>query len=185
MNAGTKFKNSSDTSFTHFVVYSGLINQQLNAVCPTQIPRLSCMNPGWQLIFTGSGIKINKGFEIRDQTLRPKCGISREKNIPRYDPENLVRFVWLFGCLGGRNRSNSVEEITLQVLSLDSRSRRSAKTTIAAPGTPGDFRRSPRSVYKIADIWHFRYRRLNSPAFAKCTRSRKSSQPIRLGDFIT
>ena len=30
------------------------------------------------------------------------------------------------------------------------RSRRSAKIAIAAPGTPGDFRRSPRSAYKIA-----------------------------------
>ena len=30
------------------------------------------------------------------------------------------------------------------------RSRRSAKTSIAAPGTPGDFRRSRRSAYKIA-----------------------------------
>ena len=37
----------------------------------------------------------------------------------------------------------------------------------------GDFiRRSPRSAYKIVDIWHVRYRRLNSPAFAKCARSR-------------
>ena len=27
-------------------------------------------------------------------------------------------------------------------------------------------------AYKIADIWHVRYRRLNSPAFAKCARSR-------------
>ena len=40
--------------------------------------------------------------------------------------------------------------------------------------TPGDFiRRSPRSVYKIADVWHVRYRRLlNSLAFAKCACSR-------------
>ena len=30
------------------------------------------------------------------------------------------------------------------------RSRRLAKIAIAAPGTPGDFRRSPRSAYKIA-----------------------------------
>ena len=30
------------------------------------------------------------------------------------------------------------------------RSRRSAKIAIAAPGTLGDFRRSPRSAYKIA-----------------------------------
>ena len=35
-----------------------------------------------------------------------------------------------------------------------------------------DFRRLPRSAYKIADIWHVRYRRLNSRAFAKCARSR-------------
>ena len=42
-----------------------------------------------------------------------------------------------------------------------------------ASDTLGDFiRRSPRSAYKIADIWHVRYRRLNSPAFAKCSRSR-------------
>ena len=54
-----------------------------------------------------------------------------------------------------------------------------------AGDTLGDFiRRSPRSAkivcpvqrlrfsYKIADIWHVRYRRLNSPAFAKCVRSR-------------
>ena len=34
-----------------------------------------------------------------------------------------------------------------------------------------DFRRSPRSAYKIADIWHISYRRSNSPAFAKSTRS--------------
>ena len=39
------------------------------------------------LILTGSGIKIYKKFGIRDQNLRPKCGISREKT-PRYDPEN-------------------------------------------------------------------------------------------------
>ena len=39
-----------------------------------------------------------------------------------------------------------------------------------SPGVPGAavaiFRQSPRSAYKIADIWHVRYRRLNSPAFA-------------------
>ena len=90
----------------------------------------------------------------------------------KYLVTTLKTWLDLFGCLGGRNRSNSVEEITLQVPSLDPRSRRSGKTTIAAPGTPGDFRRSPRSGYKIADIWHVRYRRLNSPVFAKCTRSR-------------
>ena len=33
--------------------------------------------------------------------------------------------------------------------------------------TLGDFvRRSQRSMYKIAGIWHVRYRLLNSPAFA-------------------
>ena len=32
----------------------------------------------------------------------------------------------------------------------DFRSRRSAKIAIAAPGTLGDYRRSPRSAYKIA-----------------------------------
>ena len=38
--------------------------------------------------------------------------------------------------------------------------------------TLGDFiRRLPRSA-KIADIRHVRYRRVNSPAFAKCARSR-------------
>ena len=53
------------------------------------------------------------------------------------------------------------------------RSRLSAKIAIAAPGTAcGNFRGSPRSAYKIADIWHVRYRRINSPAFAKCARSR-------------
>ena len=41
-----------------------------------------------------------------------------------------------------------------------------------ARGNDCDFRRSPRSVYKIVDIWHVRYRRLNSPAFAKYVRSR-------------
>ena len=36
-------------------------------------------------------------------------------------------------------------------------------TPIAAIGCSDcDFRRSPRSAYKIADIWHVRYRRLNS-----------------------
>ena len=49
---------------------------------------------------------------------------------------------------------------------------RSAKIARCARCSDGDFRRSPRSAYKIADIWHVRYRRLNSPAFAKCTRSR-------------
>ena len=64
-----------------------------------------------------------------------------------------------------------------------------------ASDTLGDFRRSPRSAYKIADIWHVRYRRLNSLAFAKCARSQdflslllriaSKAKPIRLVDFIT
>ena len=33
----------------------------------------------FRLIFTGSGIKIYKDFGIRDQNLRPKCGISGKK----------------------------------------------------------------------------------------------------------
>ena len=49
---------------------------------------------------------------------------------------------------------------------------RSAKIARCARCSDCDFRRSPRSAYKIADIWHIRYRRLNSPAFAKCARSR-------------
>ena len=52
------------------------------------------------------------------------------------------------------------------------RSPRSAKIARCARCSDCDFRRSPRSAYKIANIWHVRYRRLNSPAFAKCTRSR-------------
>ena len=52
------------------------------------------------------------------------------------------------------------------------RSRRSAKIAWCARCSDCDFRRSPRSAYKIADIWHVRYGRLNSPAFAKCARSR-------------
>ena len=35
-----------------------------------------------------------------------------------------------------------------------------------------DFRQSQLSGYKIAHIWHVRYRRLNSPAFTKSARSR-------------
>ena len=50
--------------------------------------------------------------------------------------------------------------------------RRSPKIAKCARWSDCDFRRSPRSAYKIADIWHVRYRRLNSPAFAKCARSR-------------
>ena len=52
------------------------------------------------------------------------------------------------------------------------RSRRSAKIARCARCSDCDFRRSPRSAYKIVDIWHVRYRRLNSPEFAKCARSR-------------
>ena len=52
------------------------------------------------------------------------------------------------------------------------RSPRSAKIARCARWSDCDFRRSPRSAYKIADIWHVRYRRLNSPAFFKCARSR-------------
>ena len=40
------------------------------------------------------------------------------------------------------------------------RSRRSAKIARCARYIDCDFRRSPRSAYKIADIWHVRYRRL-------------------------
>ena len=52
------------------------------------------------------------------------------------------------------------------------RSRRSAKIASCAWCSNCDFRRTPRSAYKIADIWHVRYRRLNSPAFTKCARCR-------------
>ena len=52
------------------------------------------------------------------------------------------------------------------------RSPRSAKIARCARCSDCDFRRSPRSAYKIADIWHVRYRRLNSPSFPKFARSR-------------
>ena len=52
------------------------------------------------------------------------------------------------------------------------RSPRSAKIARCARCGDCDSLRSPRSAYKIADILHFRCRRLNSPAFAKCARSR-------------
>ena len=52
------------------------------------------------------------------------------------------------------------------------RSPRSAKIARCARCSAWDFRRPPRSAYKIADMWHVRYRRLNSPAFAKSARSR-------------
>ena len=44
--------------------------------------------------------------------------------------------------------------------------------------TLGDFIcRSRRLAYKIADIRHVRYRRLNSPAFTQCARSRDFLRP--------
>ena len=49
--------------------------------------------------------------------------------------------------------------------------RRLAKIARCARCGGCDFRRLPRSAYKIADVWHVRYRRLNSRAFAKCARS--------------
>ena len=52
------------------------------------------------------------------------------------------------------------------------RSPRSAKIARCARCNDCDSRRSQRSAYKIADIWHVKYRRLNSPAFAKCARFR-------------
>ena len=44
------------------------------------------------------------------------------------------------------------------------RSPRSAKIARCARCSDCDFRRSRRSAYKIADIWHVRYRLLNSPS---------------------
>ena len=56
------------------------------------------------------------------------------------------------------------------------RSLRSAKIARCARCSDCDFRRSPGSAYKIADIWHVRYRGLNSPAFVVyCC----ESQPIK------
>ena len=52
------------------------------------------------------------------------------------------------------------------------RSRRLAKIARCAQYGDCDFRRSPRLAFKIADIWSTRYRRLNSPAFAKSARPR-------------
>ena len=52
------------------------------------------------------------------------------------------------------------------------RSPRSAKIARCAQCSDCEFRRSPPSVYNITDIWHVRHRRLNSPVFAKCARSR-------------
>ena len=52
------------------------------------------------------------------------------------------------------------------------RSPQAAKIVRCARYSDCDFAISPRSAYKIADIRHVRYRRLNSPAFAKCTLSR-------------
>ena len=58
------------------------------------------------------------------------------------------------------------------------RSLRSTEFVMCARYSDCNFRRSPRSAYKIADIWHVRYRRLNSPAFAKCARSRGFLRPL-------
>ena len=52
------------------------------------------------------------------------------------------------------------------------RSQRLAEIARCAQYGDCDFRRSPRLAFKIADIWSTRYRRLNSPAFAKSARSR-------------
>ena len=49
---------------------------------------------------------------------------------------------------------------------------RSAKIAKCARCSDCDFRRLPRSAYKIVNIWHVRHRRLNSPAFAKYARYR-------------
>ena len=48
----------------------------------------------------------------------------------------------------------------------------SAKIARCARCSDCNFHRLPRSAYKIADVWHVRYRRLNSPAFDKCARPR-------------
>ena len=54
----------------------------------------------------------------------------------------------------------------LAILYADRRDRRKS------PGVPGAAIAIFASAYKIADIWHVRYRRLSSPAFAKCARLR-------------
>ena len=65
------------------------------------------------------------------------------------------------------------------------RSRRSVETVSCARCGDCDFLRSPRSAYKIADIWHVRYRRLNSPAFAESDRSRDFlALPLRVASKI-
>ena len=51
------------------------------------------------------------------------------------------------------------------------RPRRSVKIAIAAPGTPGEFRRSRRSAYKIAKFVAG-FKPATHLAFAKCARSR-------------
>ena len=67
-------------------------------------------------------------------------------------------------------QSLSVKPAThLAILYADRRDQRNSR---CARCSDCDFRRLPRSAYKIADIWHVRYRRLNSPAFTKCARSR-------------
>ena len=48
------------------------------------------------------------------------------------------------------------------------RSRQSAKIARCVRCSDGDFRRSPRSAYKIADIRHVRYGQLNFPTFQVC-----------------
>ena len=70
----------------------------------------------------------------------------------------------LYADRGDRRKSPGVPGAAIAI---------SPSSLLKASNTPGDFiRRSRRSAYKIADIWHVRYGRLNSPAFAKCARSR-------------
>ena len=65
--------------------------------------------------------------------------------------------------------------------------RRSAKIARCDRCSDGDFRRSRRSAYKIADIWHVRYRRLNSPSVPvpaifyahRCESPLKSTNEVR------
>ena len=66
---------------------------------------------------------------------------------------NLISWLyWRFAAMSVRNRGNGHTRRFPANLIADfkRRSRRSAKIAIAAPGTLGDFRRSPRSAYKIA-----------------------------------
>ena len=69
------------------------------------------------------------------------------------------------------NSPRSAYKIARCVAGFIRRSPRSAKIARCARCSDCDFRRSRRLAYKIADIWHVRYRRINSPAFAKCARS--------------